>query len=111
MTSMVTGQLEDAISLHSILTAMFPCGSITGAPKQSTMTYIKHLETSPRHIYCGTIGLMLPDDKMIFNIPIRTVEYLNNPALYGVGAGITIDSVPLNEIQEFRDKTKILEEL
>ena len=111
MTSMVTGQLEDAISLHSILTAMFPCGSITGAPKQSTMTYIKHLETSPRHIYCGTIGLMLPDDKMIFNIPIRTVEYLNNLALYGVGAGITIDSVPLNEIQEFRDKTKILEEL
>lgn len=111
MTSMVTGQLEDAISLHSILTAMFPCGSITGAPKQSTMTYIKHLETSPRYIYCGTIGLLLPDDKMIFNIPIRTVEYLNNLALYGVGAGITIDSVPLNEIQEFRDKTKILEEL
>lgn len=111
MTSMVTGQLEDAISLHSILTAMFPCGSITGAPKQSTMTYIKHLETSPRHIYCGTIGLLLPDDKMIFNIPIRTVEYRNNMALYGVGAGITIDSVPLNEIQEFRDKTKILEEL
>ncbi|TKW75539.1 MAG: anthranilate synthase component I family protein [Staphylococcus hominis] len=111
MTSMVTGQLEDAISLHSILTAMFPCGSITGAPKQSTMTYIKHLETSPRYIYCGTIGLLLPDDKMIFNIPIRTVEYRNNMALYGVGAGITIDSVPLNEIQEFRDKTKILEEL
>ena len=111
MTSMVTGQLEDAISLHSILTAMFPCGSITGAPKQSTMTYIKHLETSPRYIYCGTIGLLLPDDKMIFNIPIRTVEYRNNLALYGVGAGMTIDSVPLNEIQEFRDKTKILEEL
>ncbi|MDS3904776.1 anthranilate synthase component I family protein [Staphylococcus hominis] len=111
MTSMVTGQLEDAISLHSILTAMFPCGSITGAPKQSTMTYIKHLETSPRYIYCGTIGLLLPDDKMIFNIPIRTVEYRNNMALYGVGAGITIDSVLLNEIQEFRDKTKILEEL
>lgn len=111
MTSMVTGQLEDAISLHSILTAMFPCGSITGAPKQSTITYIKHLETSPRYIYCGTIGLLLPDDKMIFNIPIRTVEYRNNMALYGVGAGITIDSVPLNEIQEFRDKTKILEEL
>ena len=111
MTSMVTGPLEDAISLHSILKAVFPCGSITGAPKQSTMTYIKHLETSPRYIYCGTIGLLLPDDKMIFNIPIRTVEYRNNMALYGVGAGITIDSVPLNEIQEFRDKTKILEEL
>lgn len=111
MTSMVTGQLEDDISLNSILTAMFPCGSITGAPKQSTMTYIKNLESSPRYIYCGTIGLLLPDDKMIFNIPIRTVEYRKNVALYGVGAGITIDSIPLNEVQEFRDKTKILEEL
>ena len=111
MTSMVTGQLEDAISLNSVLTAMFPCGSITGAPKQSTMTYIKNLESSPRYIYCGTIGLLLPDDKMIFNIPIRTVEYRKNLALYGVGAGITIDSIPLNEVQEFRDKTKILEEL
>ena len=71
MTSMVTGQLEDAISLHSILTAMFPCGSITGAPKQSTMTYIKHLETSPRYIYCGTIGLLLPDDKMILTFQLE----------------------------------------
>ena len=111
MTSMVTGQLEDDISLNSILTAMFPCGSITGAPKQSTMTFIKNLESSPRYIYCGTIGLLLPDDKMIFNIPIRTVEYRKDVALYGVGAGITIDSIPLNEVQEFRDKTKILEEL
>ena len=111
MTSMVTGQLEDDISLNSILTAMFPCGSITGAPKQSTMTYIKNLESSPRYIYCGTIGLLLPDDKMIFNIPIRTVEYRKDVALYDVGAGITIDSIPLNEVQEFRDKTKILEEL
>ena len=51
----------------------------------------------------------MPDDKMIFNIPIRTLEYRNEKVHYGVGAGITIDSE--KEVQEFRDKTKILEML
>ncbi|RIL70527.1 anthranilate synthase component I family protein [Staphylococcus devriesei] len=111
MTSMVTGQLPTSTSLDTILQALFPCGSITGAPKLNTMSYIKQLEIGPRHIYCGTIGLLLPDQKMIFNIPIRTLEYRNNRVLYGVGAGITIDSIPENEVQEFRDKTKILEML
>ena len=54
--------------------ALFPCGSITGAPKLSTMKYIQQLETSPRSIYCGTIGVLLPDGRMIFNIPIRTLN-------------------------------------
>ncbi|PTE68672.1 aminodeoxychorismate synthase component I [Staphylococcus devriesei] len=111
MTSMVTGQLPTATSLNNILQALFPCGSITGAPKLNTMSYIKQLEIGPRHIYCGTIGLLLPDQKMIFNIPIRTLEYRDNKVFYGVGAGITIDSIPENEVQEFRDKTKILEML
>ncbi|RNB39427.1 hypothetical protein EDM29_14655, partial [Staphylococcus aureus] len=65
MTSMVTGQLPAATSLNNILQALFPCGSITGAPKLNTMSYIKQLEIGPRHIYCGTIGLLLPDQKMI----------------------------------------------
>ncbi|MFC0136479.1 aminodeoxychorismate synthase component I [Staphylococcus petrasii] len=111
MTSMVTGHLINETSLHDILKALFPCGSITGAPKLNTMSYIKLLEIGPRSIYCGSIGLMMPDDKMIFNIPIRTLEYRQDKAVYGVGAGITIDSVPENEVQEFRDKTKILEML
>lgn len=109
MTSMVTGQLEAHTSLNKILTALFPCGSITGAPKLNTMSYIKQLEVGPRYVYCGTIGLLCPDDKMIFNIPIRTLEYRDDQVHYGVGAGITIDSDPSNEVQEFRDKTKILE--
>ncbi|MBE7356451.1 anthranilate synthase component I family protein [Staphylococcus haemolyticus] len=111
MTSMVSGRLEAETSLTDILKALFPCGSITGAPKLNTMSYIKALEPNPRYIYCGTIGLLSPDNKMIFNIPIRTLEYRNEKVHYGVGAGITIDSIPEKEVQEFRDKTKILEML
>lgn len=112
MTSMVTGQLKDQHNqLDEVLKSLFPCGSITGAPKRSTMAYIKELEATPRYIYCGTIGLLLPDERMIFNIPIRTIEYRRNKAIYGVGAGITINSIPEDEVQEFRDKTKILERI
>ena len=60
----------------------------------------------PRSIYCGTIGLLLPNQRMIFNIPIRTIEYNHEEAVYGVGAGITIDSVPENEVQNFTIKLK-----
>lgn len=109
MTSMVTGQLPKATSLHRILTALFPCGSITGAPKLNTMRYIKALEGTPRHVYCGTIGLMIPNGPSIFNVPIRTVQYIEGEAVYGVGAGITIDSDPEAEVAEFEAKTRILE--
>ncbi len=110
MTSMVTGQLPSNTSLHRIFTALFPCGSITGAPKLNTMRYIKALESTPRHVYCGTIGLMLPKGPSIFNVPIRTVQYIGGKAVYGVGAGITIDSDPKAEVAEFKAKTKILEQ-
>lgn len=111
MTSMVTSELSSKTDLIDVLTALFPCGSITGAPKLNTMQYIKDLEQTPRHAYCGTIGLLLPEGKSIFNVPIRTIQYLNDEAIYGVGSGITIDSIPENEVQEFKDKTKILERL
>lgn len=111
MTSMVTGQLANHVSLAQVLEAIFPCGSITGAPKVNTMKYIKQLEQTPRNGYCGTIGLLLPDGKAIFNVLIRTIQYINGKAVYGVGAGITIDSNPESEVQEFIDKTKILERL
>ncbi|EOD7583861.1 TPA: chorismate-binding protein [Staphylococcus aureus] len=113
MTSMVSGTLKTNTDLTQILTSLFPCGSITGAPKLNTMKYIKQFESSPRGIYCGAIGLLLPteDDKMIFNIPIRTIEYKYGQAIYGVGAGITIDSKPKDEVNEFYAKTKILEML
>ena len=111
MTTMVTGKVNHTMSLVNVLKALFPCGSITGAPKLNTMKYIKALEQTPRYIYCGSIGLLLPNGKSIFNVPIRTIQYINDKAVYGVGAGITIDSNPELEIQEFKDKTRILERL
>ena len=106
MTSTVCGRLQDDIQLIDMMRALFPCGSITGAPKINTMQYIAQLEDMPRSIYCGTIGLLLPNQRMIFNIPIRTIEYNHEEAVYGVGAGITIDSVPENEVQNFTIKLK-----
>ncbi|REH83312.1 chorismate-binding protein [Staphylococcus felis] len=109
MTTMVLGQVEKVSSYNEMFEALFPCGSITGAPKVNTMNIINQLESTPRHGYCGTIGLLHPDGKAIFNVPIRTVQQLHNRLVYGVGAGITIDSDPQKEYKEFLTKTKILE--
>ncbi|PTK08433.1 chorismate-binding protein [Mammaliicoccus sciuri] len=109
MTSTIRSQLKAQYSLFKLLQALFPCGSITGAPKESTMAIIKRLENRPRGIYCGTIGLLLPDNRMIFNVPIRTIHSNSERAVYGVGAGITIDSIAEAEIEEFKMKSKILE--
>lgn len=109
MTSTIRSQLKAQQSLFNILQALFPCGSITGAPKESTMAIIKRLENRPRGIYCGAIGLLLPDNRMIFNVPIRTIHSNSERAVYGVGAGITIDSNAEAEIEEFKMKSKILE--
>lgn len=109
MTSTIRSQLKAQQSLFNLLQALFPCGSITGAPKESTMAIIKRLENRPRGIYCGTIGLLLPDNRMIFNVPIRTIHSNSERAVYGVGSGITIDSNAEAEIEEFKMKSKILE--
>lgn len=108
MTSTIVGDLADDLSLFNIFKALFPCGSITGAPKEATMRIIKQLENEPRGIYCGTIGILLPDKRAIFNVPIRTIQNNKRQAIYGVGAGITIDSVPELEIEEFQIKSNIL---
>ena len=84
MTSTIRSQLKAQHSLFNLLQALFPCGSITGAPKESTMAIIKRLENRPRGIYCGTIGLLLPDNRMIFNVPIRTIHSNSERAVYGV---------------------------
>lgn len=108
MTSTIRSQIKNELTLFNILQALFPCGSITGAPKESTMQIIKSLEKKPRGIYCGAIGILLPDGKMIFNVPIRTIHNNEHRAIYGVGSGITIDSVAEAEIEEFKMKTRIL---
>lgn len=99
-------------SLVDIMKAMFPCSSITGAPKVRTMEIIRELETSPRGIYTGTIGCIAPGNprKALFNVAIRTIliDKKTDSAEYGVGGGIVWDSVAGNEYAECLDKVRVL---
>ncbi|RKJ19042.1 anthranilate synthase component I family protein, partial [Butyricicoccus sp. 1XD8-22] len=73
MTSTITAKIKESTKLLEIFRALFPCGSITGAPKISTMEAIEKLEKEPREVYCGAIGYITPEREAIFNVPIRTV--------------------------------------
>lgn len=73
MTSTVVAETLPEVHLTAIFEALFPCGSITGAPKVKTMQLITKSETSPRNVYCGAIGYVTPNKEAIFNVPIRTV--------------------------------------
>ena len=92
MTSTVRAQTS--ASVPEIIRALFPCASITGAPKVSTMKIIHELETSPRNIYTGTIGHIAPGRKATFNVAIRTalIDCETKKAEYGIGGGIVWDS-------------------
>lgn len=102
MTSTVKASVARDITLESIFAALFPCGSITGAPKVSTMRLIAALEDSAREVYCGAIGFMTPDGEAVFNVAIRTmtIDGATGEAAYGVGGGITWDS---NADDEYRE--------
>ena len=110
MTSTVKSTLRDNISLVELLGALFPCGSITGAPKIRTMEIIRELEPHPRGIYTGAIGLLRPGGDCIFNVAIRTVvvDSETGMATFGVGGGITIDSTADREYEECLVKAKFL---
>ncbi|SER05594.1 para-aminobenzoate synthetase / 4-amino-4-deoxychorismate lyase [Virgibacillus subterraneus] len=110
MTSTVTAEIKDGTKILDIFNALFPCGSITGAPKVSTMKIISTLEPSPREVYCGTMGYITPNQEAIFNVPIRTViiDNRDGSAQYGVGGGITWDSTKQGEYEEILQKTKLL---
>jgi para-aminobenzoate synthetase/4-amino-4-deoxychorismate lyase len=97
-------------NLSEIFTALFPCASIVGAPKASTLKIIAELETLPRRIYTGTIGFLRPNCSAQFNVAIRTVlvNKSENVAEYGVGGGIVWDSLETNEYEECCTKAKIL---
>ncbi|MWP62839.1 aminodeoxychorismate synthase component I [Gilliamella sp. Pas-s25] len=109
LTSTIQAEMKEDVSLYQIFQALFPCGSITGAPKTSTMQIIADIENSPRGVYCGTIGYIEPYmNKAIFNIPIRTLTIHNQQMRYGVGGGITWDSTSQDEYSEILAKTAIL---
>lgn len=110
MTSTVESRLKPETSLADVLAALFPCGSITGAPKIRTMQVIKDLEPHPRHVYTGTIGLIQPGGGCTFNVAIRTVVINKETgiATFGVGGGITYGSTAENEYEECLLKTSFL---
>ena len=114
MTSTVQGQAKPNTSIFDILNAVFPCGSITGAPKKRSMEIIQELETEERGYYCGALGWLDPNGDFAFSVPIRTVEIQENPQSHassftlGVGAGITIDSDAQQEWRECRLKSAFL---
>ena len=108
MTSTIKSQLREDVDLVEIFRSLFPCGSITGAPKIATMEIIKDLEPQPRGVYCGTIGLLLPNGRRIFNVAIRTIQLYQGKAIYGVGGGITWDSTWESEYREVHQKAAVL---
>ncbi len=112
LTSSVEARLRPGVGLRELFAALFPCGSVTGAPKASTMALIAELEAEPRLVYCGAIGVVEPGGDLEFNVPIRTVviDTATGIAEYGVGGGITWDSDPDEELEETRTKSRLLGE-
>ena len=101
LVSTIEAKLPKNYRILDIFLALFPCGSITGAPKLRTLEIIESLENRRRGIYCGAIGL-ISRKKILFNVPIRTLVKYNNEELfrYGVGSGIVWDSKLNEELEE-----------
>jgi para-aminobenzoate synthetase/4-amino-4-deoxychorismate lyase len=107
MTSTVTATLRAEAGLADVLRALFPCGSVTGAPKLRAMQRIRELEPGPRGVYCGAVGYAGPGGA-VFNVPIRTVELRGGEGRLGVGSGIVWDSTPEAEYAECLLKARFL---
>lgn len=112
LTSTIEAELSIEISLFELFRALFPCGSITGAPKIRTMEIIAHLEKFPRNVYTGCIGVIKPGGTCIFNVAIRTVliDRAKGEASFGVGGGITFQSRADREYEECLVKSAFLDE-
>jgi para-aminobenzoate synthetase/4-amino-4-deoxychorismate lyase len=113
LTSEVSARLDPQAELVDVFRALFPCGSVTGAPKRSTMQIIRDLETGPRGVYCGAIGWVAPEGSRVrarFNVAIRTalINLDSGMATYGTGGGITWSSEPAAEFAELQDKAAVL---
>lgn len=106
MTSTIEGKLRKNLRLKEVFSSLFPCGSVTGAPKIKTMQIIKKLEREPRGIYTGAIGYISPKGKSCFNVAIRTVQIKKNKGELGIGGGIVYDSKAKAEYEEALLKAK-----
>ena len=111
MTSTISGLIKPNLTFYEIFRALFPSGSITGAPKIRTMQIIRDLEPYPRGIYTGAIGYIAPNRSATFNVAIRTLTLNNGHAAMGVGGGIVADSDPAAEYRECLLKASFLTHL
>lgn len=108
MTSTIEGTLRNNTTYYEIFKALFPCGSVTGAPKIRTMQIISEAERHQRGVYCGAIGYISPKQEAVFNVAIRTVVLNNSNGSMGVGSGIVFDSDPATEYEECTLKAEFL---
>jgi para-aminobenzoate synthetase / 4-amino-4-deoxychorismate lyase len=108
MTSTVQGNLNPGTSYYEIFRSLFPCGSITGAPKIRTMQIIRQLEGEPRGIACGAIGFFSPAGDAVFSVAIRTLTLNDGQLQMRVGSGITYDSDAETEYAECLLKSQFL---
>ena len=111
LTSTVTAEVPSETGLAEIFGALFPCGSVTGAPKVSTMGLISRLEPHARGLYCGAVGVVAPGGDATFSVAIRTLvaDTRARRATYGVGSGVTIDSTAAGEHDELLAKAAVLD--
>ncbi|WP_378948858.1 aminodeoxychorismate synthase component I [Mesorhizobium sp. ANAO-SY3R2] len=101
MVSTVRAKLLPGLSIERIFAALFPCGSITGAPKIRAMEILRELEGTPRDVYCGAIGWIAPGGPMRFSVAIRTITlFPDGEAVYNVGGGVVFDSTDEAEYAE-----------
>ena len=110
-TSTIRARLRRNVSIGELIGSLFPCGSVTGAPKIRTMQIIRELERVPRGIYTGSIGFFAPDRRAVFSVAIRTlvVEKQNGEMDFGVGSGVVHDSTGTGEYAECLTKARFLE--
>ncbi len=108
MTSTINGTLLKETGYYDIFRSLFPCGSVTGAPKIRTMQIIRELERHDRGVYCGAIGYIAPKAEAVFNVAIRTIELTKDGGTMGVGSGIVFDSDPMQELEECKLKAAFL---
>lgn len=108
MVSVIEGILKKDLTYYNIFRAIFPSGSVTGAPKVRSIQIIDELEDTRRGIYTGAIGYISPYKEAVFNVAIRTVVIEGNNGEMGVGSGIVSDSLPEYEYEECRLKAQFL---
>ena len=109
MVSTVTAKLKPDADIPAILKGLFPCGSVTGAPKIRAMEIIAALEESPRGVYCGAIGRFAPDGSANFNVAIRTLTIGESSGELGIGGAVVYDSTSRSEYAECLLKARYYE--